>query len=78
MMKKMTDDYDDDDDDSGDYNHINVKENLTTQLAWEEWIKGEQDCRKYENEEANLESSIFLALSKWKLSAKSVWCVNIL
>lgn len=29
MMKKMTDD----DDDSGDYNHINVKENLTTQLA---------------------------------------------
>lgn len=66
MMKKMTDD------DGGIDDYNNVKENLTTKVSMrgESGSKENKTVEKYKD--ANLESSIFLALSKWKFVKQPV------
>lgn len=66
-----------DDDDSGVDDYYDDKENFTTKLAWEEKMDRRTTWRRMKK--LNHESSILLALSKWKLlNSQSVWCVNIL
>lgn len=66
-----------DDDDSGVDDYNDDKENFTTKLAWEEKMDRRTTWRRMKK--LNHESSILLALSKWKLlNSQSVWCVNIL
>lgn len=66
-----------DDDDSGVDDYYDDKENFTTKLAWEEKMDRRTTWQRMKK--LNHESSILLALSKWKLlNSQSVWCVNIL
>lgn len=59
----------DDDDDGGDYdyNKSQGKSHYEVSMRGESGSKENKTVEKYENKDANLESSIFLALSKWNL-----------